>query len=349
MVSFRGPKLKIFAAVLAVIALAAGIYNTFIQSRGFVKTTATIVDIEWDNSSADTSDTFTPTVEYTVDGKTYREKLNESSGSYKVGKTITVQYDPNDPSVVHGDGTIGIIFIAVGALILAFIIFTTVKEKQGQRKAAELREQSGRRGYAPSEQGEEREVYFITDLGTPKFGHRIEDAQRRVLYEAKMTKFNIASAHEFDFIDHEHGTVTPHLVGHEEETDWGNSLLLDNHYTFELDGVDIWKHLKEHGISVDTSFTAGEATVVGKRFCILRDGTEIAQAVQTSQYVHEEDAEQHKIAGAIPIQGFYRVWTREQNLDLLFMTLMAFARSGASDDRGGSYGAVLGTLKNIEK
>ena len=136
MISLRGPKLKIFAAVLAVIALAAGIYTTFFQARGFVKTTATIVDIERNFGSGDESDTFTPTVEYTVDGKTYTGKLNQSSGSYRIGQTITVLYDPNDPSAVHGDGTFGIIFIAVGAVILAVIIFTTVKEKQGQRTAS---------------------------------------------------------------------------------------------------------------------------------------------------------------------------------------------------------------------
>ena len=45
MISLRGPKLKIFAAVLAVIALAAGIYMVFFESRGFVKTTATIINI----------------------------------------------------------------------------------------------------------------------------------------------------------------------------------------------------------------------------------------------------------------------------------------------------------------
>ena len=136
MISLRGPKLKIFAAVLAVIALAAGIYTTFFQSRGFVKTTATIVDIERNFGSGDESDTFTPTVEYTVDGKTYTGKLNQSSGSYRIGQTITVLYDPNDPGVVHGGSGIGIYFIAVSAVILAFIIFTTVKEKQGQRTAS---------------------------------------------------------------------------------------------------------------------------------------------------------------------------------------------------------------------
>ena len=41
----RGPQLKYFAAVMAVIAIVAGIWMTFFQSRGFVKTTATIVSV----------------------------------------------------------------------------------------------------------------------------------------------------------------------------------------------------------------------------------------------------------------------------------------------------------------
>ena len=344
MISLRGPKLKIFAAVLAVIALAVGIYTMFFESRGFAKTTATIIDMERNDGSGDESDSFTPTVAYTVDGKTYTGQLNQSSGTYKVGKTITVLYDPNDPGVVHGDSRMGLYFIAVGAVVLGFVAVSTVKEKQAQQQAKELREQSGQRGYAPSEQGEERELYFLTDLGTPKYGHRLEDGDRRVLYEAKMTRFTLTTPFGFDFIDHEHGTATPHLVGHEEESQW-DSLLIDNHYTFELDGVDVWKHLKQNGISVDTSFGGGSGTLLGLNARILRDGVEIARAEATSQYPHEEDAEQHRVAAKIPARGFYRVWTRERNLDILFVTLLAFARSGAMDDRGGSRKALFNTLR----
>lgn len=46
MVSIKGPGLKIFAAIIAVIALGAGIYFTFFQSAGYVDGTATIVSIE---------------------------------------------------------------------------------------------------------------------------------------------------------------------------------------------------------------------------------------------------------------------------------------------------------------
>lgn len=342
MISLRGPKLKIFAAVLAVICLAAGIYFTFFQSQGFEKTTAEIVDIA-PNYDGD-STTYTPTVRYTVNGVIYTETLDQSSGSYKVGKTITIKYNPKDPSIIHGSGGFGIYLMVVSAAILAVVIVSTVREKQAMTELHGKREMGARRGYRPSEPGEERELYFLTDLGTPKYGHRLEDGQRRVLYEAKMTKFTLITPFGFDFIDHEHGTTTPHLVGHSEESHW-NSLLLDSHYTFELDGVDVFKHLQENGITVESSLGGGSGKLLGANYRIFRDGTEIARAESTGQYPHEEDMENHKVASALGGQGFYRVWTTERNLDLLFMTLMAFARTGAMDAKGGTFGAIAGTIR----
>jgi len=343
MISLRGPKLKIIAGLIALVCLIVGVYLTFFHSRGFVKTTATIVDVEIDFSSDDSS-SYTATVEYIVDGSTYTGVLDQSSSSYAVGKRISVLYDPKNPAVVHSAGGFGIYLMIAGAAILIFIAVSTVRERQSRQQVKARQESAGQSGYAPSVQGAERELYFLTDMGTPKYGHRLEDASRKMLYEAKMTKFTLTQPFGFDFIDHEHGTTVPHLVGHSEESRW-DTFLIDNHYTFELDGVDVWKHLKQNGVSVDTALDSGNGRLVGMTYRIMRDGVEIARAESTSQYPHEEDAEQHKIAGAVPVQGFYRVWTREQNLDLVFMTLLAFARSGASDDRGGSYGAVLGTLK----
>ena len=45
MISIKGPGLKIFAAILAAIALGYGIYSTFLRSAGFVDGTATIISI----------------------------------------------------------------------------------------------------------------------------------------------------------------------------------------------------------------------------------------------------------------------------------------------------------------
>ena len=342
MFSFKGIPVKIIAAALALIALAAGVYFTFFHSVGFVKTKATIVDIRETSTGEDTS--YTPTVEYIVDGVTYTEELDESSGSYSVGKVITVLYDPNHPSTVHGSGLVGIYLMAVGAVMLAVIIVTEIRKKKGLSQVRTEQAKTGGDAYPESAPGPESRLYFLTDVGTAKAGHRIEDASRNVLYEAKMTKFTLTVPFGFDFIDHEHGKTTPHLIGHEESTDWGNSLLLDNHYTFTFDGEDIWKHLKRNGITVESSLTGAVRT----EYIIRRNGQEIAVATSSSQNVHEEDeANKSKLSSLLPVQGFYRIRTTETDLSLLFVTLLAFARSGASDDRGGNRKTLFNTMKKL--
>ena len=338
MISLKGPGFKIFAAVIAVIALVFGIYSTFIQSAGYEKTTATIISIEKDLESTD-DDSYIVTARYTVDGKEYTNVLNSYSPSYKEGSTVEVRYDPANPNKITSGYGIGIYAMVVGAVILLTIVFLTVKQK---KSLDQLKENYGEIHYLPSEKGEERELYFITDLGTPKFGHRIEDKDRRVLYEAKMTKFTLLSAYEFDFIDHEKNRTTHHLIGHTEETDW-NSILIDNHNTFTLDGMDVWEHLRSMGITIDSRF--GKAEGIMPSYDIRKDGEQLAYAENTSHFVHEEDAVQHQVASKIPNPMFFRVFTKEKNLDLLFVILMAIARTGATDEHGGSRRMLFNTVK----
>lgn len=343
--SIKGPGLKIFAAIIAVIALGAGIWMTFFSSAGFEKTTATIVSIEDDPDYIPDPDVENDTqrivtVEYTVDGKNYTSELDSDSPSYQVGRDVEVLYDPQNPETIHSGLGFGIYLMIIGGVILILIIVLTIRKKASLKQ---LKETRGEISYAPSEKGEERELYFLTDVGTPKYGHRIEDENRRVLYEAKMTKFTLTNPFGFDFIDHERGVTTPHLIGHEEESDW-NSILLDNHYTFTFDGEDIWKHLKRNGITVNSKLASGK--ILTSSYTILRNGEEIAYVEATGRYAHEDDSQDHKAASKVPVRGFYRIRTREKNLDLLFVTILAFARSGASDDKGGTYGMLFGTLKN---
>ena len=139
MFSFRLIKVKIFAAIIAGICLITGVYLTFFHSQGFVQTTATIVDLTVNPGTGDESDTYTPTVEYTVDGKTYTGVLDISSSSYRVGKTITVLYDPQNPIVVHSGGGFGIYLMIASAAILGFVAFATVQEKRNLRQLEELK------------------------------------------------------------------------------------------------------------------------------------------------------------------------------------------------------------------
>lgn len=344
MISIKGPGLKIFAVILAAIALGYGIYSTFLRSARFVDGTATIISIEEDPDYIPDPDStndvqYIVKATYTVDGKEYTTTLNSYDPSYKVGGEVAIKYDPENPEKMTSGFGIGIAIMIIGVVLLAIVIFLTVKKKVSVKN---LKEANGEIAYAPSVKGEERELYFLTDIGTIKGGHHLEDKDRRVLYEAMMTKFSPLSAFEFDFIDHENNKTIKHLVGHTEEMDW-NSLLIDNNYTFTIDGQDVWMHLRKIGVTIDSRF--GKAQGVMPSYTIRKDGEELAYAENTSQYAHEEDAEEHKAVSKIPVQGFYRVHTREKNLDLLFMILVAMARSGATDERGGSRRMLFNTLK----
>ena len=134
MASVRGPKMKLFAGILAAVVMIVGVYMTFFQSRGFVKTTARITDVRMDSTGE--SAVYYPTVEYTVDGKTYTTELDTGSKSYRIGQTISVLYDPNNPSAAHDGGGFGLYLIIAGAVILAVIIFSAIKEKQSQQRTA---------------------------------------------------------------------------------------------------------------------------------------------------------------------------------------------------------------------
>ncbi|MBQ7645739.1 MAG: hypothetical protein IJS94_00575 [Clostridia bacterium] len=342
MFSFKGPGLKIFAAIIALIAIAGGVYLTFFSANGYVKTTAEIISIENDpdyipdpNVSNDTGPRIV-TVKYTVDGKEYKTVLDSDSGTYKVGKEIEILYDPKDPTKISSGKGFGIyLIIAGGVIFFGIIIFTIINKK----KVKELKGKYGETVYAPSEKRELRTLYFLTDLGTPKYGHRIEDKDRKVLYEAKMTKFTLTNPFGFDFIDHENGTTTPHYVGHEEQTEW-NSLIIDNHSTFTFDGEDIWKHLKKNGITFNAHFASGK--ILAPEFYVFRDGEQIAEAITTCQYPHEEDEAQHSIANKVPVRGFYRIKTSEKNLDLLFVVMLSIARTSAMDNKGGERSILFG-------
>lgn len=344
MISFKGIGFKYFALFMALVAIAGGIYLTFFHSSGFVKTEAVIVELKEGSEDTDSHTArYRATVEYTVDGQTYTGDLDVESASYKMGQRVSVLYDPKDPSVVHSGGMFGLYVLGVGVALLAVIAGAEIKKKKALKGVRAQQAENGGAAYAPSVPGPERKLYFLTDLGTVKGGHRLEDAERNVLYEAKMTKFSLAAPFGFDFIDHEHGKTTPHLVGHEESAE-RDSLLFDNHYTFSFDGQDIWKHLRQNGVSVESSL----AGLARTEYKILRDGRQIALAVGSSQNVHEEDeAAKSKLSSLVPVRGFYRVTTTETDLSLLFVILLAFARSGASDDHGGSRRVLVNTLNKL--
>ena len=133
--SFLGIRLRYFALVMAVIALAGGIYLTFFRSTGFLKSEATITDIEEVEGTFENETEYNVTVRYTVDGREYTGLLDQYSPSYHVGDRIGILYNPADPAEFHGESLgFSIYMIAIGIVILAVTIVSWVREKKNQKQ-----------------------------------------------------------------------------------------------------------------------------------------------------------------------------------------------------------------------
>lgn len=86
---------------VGLVFLAVGVYVTFFRTMGMVKTTAEITNIDVVNRGDDNDHIVY--VKYTVDGVDYNDvRLDTWVSTYKVGKNVTVYYDPDDPSQIHG-------------------------------------------------------------------------------------------------------------------------------------------------------------------------------------------------------------------------------------------------------
>ena len=98
--------------------------------------------------------------------------LDSYSPSYEVGKEIKVKYDPADPATVRSASLgFSLYLILIGAALIAVSVFTMVKngQQRSEVKADKAVDGVPQPLFRPSHKlAEEREVYFLTDLGTAK-------------------------------------------------------------------------------------------------------------------------------------------------------------------------------------
>ena len=313
----------IFVIIMGLIALCAGVYIGFFQGSDYVKTKAVISRIEenpeYNPAVDDSVSEYIAYVTYTVDGKEYTSPLNSWSGTYKVGKEVPIKYDPVNPQKVLDDSLIYLYLIVVGVLLIAVEIFAMLKNRKQRRQLAMREPEILFRNMIYHE--EEKELYFLTDLGTPKGGCHIEDANREILYEAKCTNFSLVADSEYDFIDHVYPRTVKHLAGKTVTSSSSFFLAIDTHSTFTVDGIDVWKLLHENGIEISTGLRG-----IHSVYTIYRDGVKIAEAERTGYNVHEED--QKSVLDKIPSSvGFFKIYAKDDNLDAIFLTLFAIGRT----------------------
>lgn len=332
----------VFFIPLAIILFVFAVILSPFMTEGFVETEGAVTAVEYDrfvDADGNEQAQYNISFGYTVDGKDYvgTFALGESKS---VGSKITVYYDPKNPeriSNTKNNAWLWIIFIVLGAASVVAAVYFGVKDAKRQKQTDALREKrdavargetvgtptgTGKFNVEKTD-GEQAEYYFRFDGHSLKPGYLIEDKFRKPLFEGKMLKNNLLGAREFEFVNHRTGESTVHKVGHVVTGGSDDLGLLSTNSYFKFDGENVWDFLHDNGVLIDNSIGDRLGQMI---YTITVNGAFLAKAVMTSNYVHEEDEQEHSVN--IINKMYYRVFTNAVDLELIFTTLFAVAETG---------------------
>ena len=316
---------------IGLILIAFGAFLLLTAPKEYGETVGTVTNVETyeEYQGEDLVETTDVDFEYTVDGKSYTGTFSGSFAETKVGDEIDVFYDPDNPQSASNtkDGaTFGIIAIVAGIAAAGYGIFRTATSfKKDKEMDDQIKEALGTDVIPEVEvpnKGDLAEYYVAFDGKGLAPGYIVDDEDRDLVFEAPMTKQALVGARTFTFTNHRTGAVTEHQVGH-TTTETFNNEWFSTRSTFKFDGKDIWDYLHERGVRIKTDLTS---ILPKQRYTISIDGRFAALVETSSQYVHEEDEARHAIA--IPFgQYYYRIWTNEPDIELIFLTVFAISET----------------------
>ena len=318
-----------FLVPVGVILIVVGIILLGFKTDNYVETTGEIAEVEKLPAVEDEPQQYDVKIKYTVDGKDYETVFSNVSGDYKVKDSIKVYYDPEDPNKTtntKGGSFIGLIMIVAGAAALVFGVYSAVKAFK-QSKALDNAVPGG--GKFPSEQFEGfktapgvKEIYFRFDGHALKPGYIVEDADRTVLFEGKMTKQALVGARTYEFVNHQKGDTASHEIGHTISQTFNDEFFSAKSW-FKFDGKNVWDVIHDLGVRISTNLRSKFPNVI---YDIAKNGEPFARVETCSVYVHEEDEAEHALS--VPTGSmYYRIWTASDDIDTLFLTVFAISET----------------------
>ena len=128
---------RIISLVIGIVCIVIGIFIMVThftnKAKQTAETTATIVrvdsEVETDTDGLETR-YYYPVIEYKVDDKTYENRLPDSGSSnsteYKVGDSVTITYNPENPNELSKKGSIGGLIGGIFFIIFGFIAIISI-------------------------------------------------------------------------------------------------------------------------------------------------------------------------------------------------------------------------------
>ncbi|MBQ6035813.1 MAG: DUF3592 domain-containing protein [Lachnospiraceae bacterium] len=294
-------------------------------TKGTVTSVREYTDVE-DN---ETKTRYEAEFNYTVDGKQYTNSFEGLSEKPNVGDEIKVYYRPEDPQQVSNTsigGFLGTIMLGLGAIVIVLAILSGVKAFKKSHELDEKIKTAAGTDKMPEIEALPKsmltEYYVLYDGNMLKPGYKVEDKTRRVIYEGTMTKNALAGSRTFTFTNHLTGSSTEHAVGHTATATFNEELFSERSW-FKFDGKNVWDVLHDRGIRIRTDILSKFPRLT---YTVSLNGKFFATVETSSKNVHEEDEAAHTIN--IPVgRYFYRCWTNEADMDLLFLTVFAISET----------------------
>ena len=313
-----------FFVPFGVLLVIVGIVLMVTTSGNYVETTGKVLSVE-EQVNSENQKEYEVTFEYTVERQRYEGTLGGLSDAYKAGDDIKIFYDAENPEKTTNSKAgkiIAPIMIGVGALAAAFGVYKTVKAFKKSKELDQVAKAPAV-DFADFKQAPGvKEIYCRHDGKALKPGYILEDADRRVLFEGKMTKQAVIGARTFEFTDHTTGVVREHEVGHTMTQSYNDEFFSVSSW-FKFDGRNVWDLLHERGLRMTTNLRSKFPNLI---YEVSRNGAAFARIETSGKYVHEDEAAQHKVN--VPVgKFFYRVWTNSDDMETLFLTIFAISET----------------------
>lgn len=284
-----------------------------------IEVEAKIVNIEEEKTGedADGLDTYDYHVYVDYTDKDGVEHSNVESYKYsssmKVGDTINVEYNPENPEEIVHQSLIGdIIFIIVGlvCVIVSIVkIVKTIKNKNiNEYNQVDMSKVTEGQIESIKNNKEEEKEYYFHFTGKLNQSYIMETPNRYTIYEAKCEKMGVVKDAEFTFINHITGEETKHLVGHTVEVSYNDFITSSN---AKIDGVNVWKTIGEKGYSLEPHLNG-----LKTYFDVLHYGVRVGKIELAGTNILKE-GKTSKL-GEIPGVGLFKIYAKESDIDIIF-------------------------------
>jgi len=309
------------------------------DTSNYVDGTATIVEFVEDGTDSDGNPIYLTMVTYEVGGVTYGpNNLGTYSSSQHIGDEVKIKYNPDDPNQLISSEWFYYLFLIIGVVFLAIGVIVLINNQKKFKKYLDQETQfaTNDAGFAERaknvnpldftsnagpiadwNQPNVKRYYFSFDKHW-KQGYYMEDQNRQMVYEGKMSKITLLKPFEFEFINHQmFGTPIKHSVGHTVTSSTNGSTV----YSYvKFDGTDIWDMLHEKGIRIETNMTSP----VAYDYEVSLAGAPFASIHTTGSSLHEDEPKNP--FSNVAVNGRYRIRTYSDDTDLVFLVCFAMAR-----------------------